>query len=36
MKRKYNAPEINLIKFQSADIITTSTEEFDGEWVRIV
>ena len=35
MKRQYTAPEINVIIFQSADIITTSTEAFDGEWVPL-
>ena len=33
MKRKYNEPEMSVIKLQTEDIIRTSTGEFDGEWV---
>ena len=35
MKRKYNAPEMNLIKLETTDIMSASTEEFDGECVPI-
>ena len=35
IRRKYNAPEMNVIEFQAADIITASTDEFDGEWVTL-
>ena len=34
-KKKYEAPEMDIIKFQMTDIITASTEEFNGEWVPI-
>jgi hypothetical protein len=34
-KEKYIEPKIEVIKFATADIITTSTGEFDGEWVPI-
>ena len=34
-KEKYIKPKIEVIKFATADIITTSTGEFDGEWVPI-
>ena len=33
IRRKYNAPKMNVIKVQTADVITSSTREFDGEWV---
>ena len=32
-RKKYDAPEMNIVKFHTADIITTSTGEFDGDWV---
>ena len=32
-RKKYDAPEMNIVKFRTADIITTSTGEFDGDWV---
>ena len=32
---KYVEPKIEVIKFATEDIITTSTGEFDGEWVPI-
>ena len=32
-KQKYEKPEMQVIKFETQDIITTSTGEFDGEWV---
>ena len=35
MKIKYDGPEMNVIMFQSQDVIVTSTGEFDGEWVAI-
>ena len=35
MKRKYDAPEMNVIKLQEQDVIATSTGEFDGEWIPI-
>ena len=34
-KLKYEAPELNIVVFEAADIITTSTGEFDGEWVPL-
>ena len=34
-RKNYEAPEMNIVKFQTTDIITTSTGEFDGEWVPI-
>ena len=34
-KEKYIEPKIEVIKFATADIITTSTGAFDGEWVPI-
>ena len=34
-KEKYIEPKIEVIKFATADIITTSTGEFDGEWVPL-
>ena len=34
-RKQYDAPEMNIVKFQTADIITTSTGEFDGEWVPL-
>ena len=36
MKRTiYVIPEVNVIPFQRNDIITASTDPFDGEWVPI-
>ena len=32
-RKQYDAPEMNIVKFHTADIITTSTGEFDGDWV---
>ena len=32
-KEKYVEPKMEIIKLETADIITTSTGEFDGEWV---
>lgn len=32
-KQKYEKPEMQVIKFETQDIITTSTGEFDGDWV---
>ena len=34
-KKKFEAPTAEIIFLSSADIITTSTESFDGEWVPI-
>ena len=34
-KQKYEKPEMQVIKFETQDIITTSTGEFDGEWVPL-
>ena len=34
-EKKYIEPKIEVIKFATADIITTSTGAFDGEWVPI-
>ena len=34
-RKNYEAPEMNIVKFQTTDIITASTGEFDGEWVPI-
>ena len=34
-KAKYATPEWKIVAFEAADIITTSTEAFDGEWVPI-
>lgn len=34
-KEKYVQPEISVITFQTADIITTSAEPMDGEWMPI-
>ena len=34
-KEKYIEPKMEVIKFATEDIITTSTREFDGEWVQI-
>ena len=34
-RKKYDTPEMNIVKFHTADIITTSTGEFDGEWVPL-
>ena len=33
MKRKYFVPEMSVVSIEMTDIITTSTGEFDGEWV---
>ena len=35
MKKIYTAPEFSMIRLQAEDMITTSTGEFDGEWVGI-
>lgn len=35
MKKNYNPPKIHVIALQDEDIISTSTGEFDGEWVVI-
>lgn len=34
-KLKYAAPELNIVALEAADIITTSTDAFEGEWVPI-
>lgn len=34
-KQTYEEPKMKVITFQTADIITTSTESFDGEWIPI-
>ena len=34
-KEKYEEPVMDIIVFESADVITTSTDPFDGEWVPI-
>ena len=34
-KKKFEAPIAEIIYLNQADIITTSTESFDGEWVPI-
>ena len=34
-KKNFEAPIAEIIYLSSADIITTSTESFDGEWVPI-
>ena len=34
-KEKYIEPKMEVIKFATEDIITTSTGEFYGEWVPI-
>ena len=34
-KKTYAEPEVSIIAFAPIDIITTSTEPFDGEWVPI-
>lgn len=34
-KEKYVEPKMEIIKFEAADILTTSTEAFEGEWVPI-
>lgn len=34
-KEKYVEPVMNIIVLETADIITTSTDPFDGEWVPI-
>ena len=34
-KLKYTVPELTIVAFEAADIITTSTDAFDGEWVPI-
>ena len=34
-KEKYIKPKMEVIKFATEDIITTSTGEFDGHWVPI-
>ena len=34
-KQKYEKPKMQVIKFETQDIITTSTGEFDGEWVPL-
>ena len=34
-KQKYEKPEMQVIKFETQDIITPSTGEFDGEWVPL-
>ena len=34
-KVKYEEPKMEIVISQTADIITTSTESFDGEWVPI-
>ncbi len=34
-KLKYAAPELTIVAFEAADIITTSTDAFEGEWVPI-
>ena len=34
-KKKFEAPIAEIIHLSSADILTTSTDPFDGEWVPI-
>ncbi|MBQ7826694.1 MAG: hypothetical protein IJ386_00330 [Clostridia bacterium] len=34
-KSKYVEPELNIIAFEAADIVTTSADPFDGEYVPI-
>jgi len=34
-KKMYAEPEVSIIALDSVDIITTSAEPFDGEWVPI-
>ena len=34
-KLKYAVPELTIVAFEAADIITTSTGAFDVEWVPI-
>ena len=34
-KKKFEAPVAEIIHLSSADILTTSTDPFDGEWVPI-
>ena len=34
-KKKFESPKMEIIRLHTADIITTSTNAFDGEWVPI-
>ena len=34
-RRSYDAPEMKVVTLENEDIITTSTGEFDGEWVTL-
>ena len=34
-KKIYQEPKLDVIAFATADIITTSGEAFDGEWVPL-
>lgn len=34
-KKKFESPKLEIVRFHTEDILTTSTESFDGEWVPI-
>ena len=34
-KKKFESPKMEIVRFHTEDILTTSTEAFDGEWVPI-
>ncbi len=34
-KQKFESPKLEIIHFQTADIITTSTGSFYGDWIPI-
>lgn len=34
-KKIFESPKMEIIRLHTADIITTSTNAFDGEWVPI-
>lgn len=34
-KKKFEAPKLEIIQLEAADILTTSADAFDGEWVPI-
>ena len=34
-KKKFESPKMEIVRFHTEDILTTSAEAFDGEWVPI-
>ncbi|MBR2466565.1 MAG: hypothetical protein IKB38_06520 [Clostridia bacterium] len=34
-KKKFESPKVEIIRLDATDILTSSTDPFDGEWVPI-